>query len=226
MHRDFVKEHPENVFSYAYYYKMVKSLNISFVKLGEEECELCELHSNHLKEEHPTENITMEDDEPVCKKKKGNEKRVVDGCVVCSTLSKHTETSNRSREEYKHDKERKVQDNEVVVSTDMQKAFMHPRMTGLKTAVFCQRLVVFHQTFAPLGGKGKSVGVIWHEGIRGRDAKDVASTFIKFMHDVAHRDKDHFIIWADNCTAQNKNWWLYTTLVSEVNRLAGPLSIT
>ena len=117
MHRDYVKEHPENVVSYAYYSKMVKSLNISFVKLGEEECELCELHSNHLKE---TEKIAMEGDEPVCKKKKGNEKRVVDGCAVCSTFSKHTETSNRSREEYKHDKERKVQDNEVVISTDMQ----------------------------------------------------------------------------------------------------------
>ena len=45
------------------------------------------------------------------------------------------------------------------------------------------------------------------------------------MH-VAHCDKDHFNIWADNCTAQNKNWWLYTALVSEVNHLAGPLSIT
>ena len=62
MHRDYVKEHPENVVSYAYYYKMVKSLNISFVKLGEEECELCELHSTHLEEEHPTENIAIEHD--------------------------------------------------------------------------------------------------------------------------------------------------------------------
>ena len=53
-----------------------------------------------------------------------------------------------------------MQDNEVVVSTDMQKVLMLPRMPGLKTAIFCQRLVVFHQTFAPLGGKGKSVGVI------------------------------------------------------------------
>ena len=92
----------------------------------------------------------------------------------------------------------------------MQKVLMLPRMPGLKTAIFYQRSVVFHQTFAPLGGKGKSVGVIWHEGIRGRDAKDVASTFIKFMQDVAHRDKDHFIIWADNYTAQYKNWWLCT----------------
>ena len=52
MHRDDIKEFPEHVVSYAYYYKVVKLFNISFVKLGEEECEKRELHIKHL-HEHP-----------------------------------------------------------------------------------------------------------------------------------------------------------------------------
>ena len=38
--------------SYAYYYGKVKTLNISFVKLGGEECEKYDLHDRHLEESH------------------------------------------------------------------------------------------------------------------------------------------------------------------------------
>ena len=30
-------------------------------------------------------------------------------------------------------------------------------------------------------------------------------------------DINNFVSWADNCSGQNKNWFLYTVLVSEVN---------
>ena len=36
-------------FSYSVYQKQVKSLNISFAKLGVEQCEDCDEHLNHLK---------------------------------------------------------------------------------------------------------------------------------------------------------------------------------
>ena len=46
-----------------------------------------------------------------------------------------------------------------------------PRLPGVKTCVFIQRLVLFHETFAPLGGKNakknRPTGLIWHEGISG-----------------------------------------------------------
>ena len=32
----------------------------------------------------------------------------------------------------------------------------------------------------------------------------------------------HFIIWLDNCSAQNKNWALYTMLTKTVNEAFGP----
>ena len=68
----------------------------------------------------------------------------------------------------------------------MQKVIMLPRMLGVKTAIFKKRLVTFHETFAPLGKFSRTkgivpTGVIWHEGISGRNAEDVASKFAKVI---------------------------------------------
>ena len=95
---------------------------------------------------------------------------------------------------------------------------MLPRFPGNKTAICCKRIVAFNETFAPVGGSRggkKATGVLWHEGVKGRTGADIASTNLKFIR--RHRDVKHFIFWADNCSAQNKNWWLYTLLVNEVN---------
>ena len=53
MYRDYLAECDEEgakSFSYSVYQKRVKSLNISFAKLGVEQCEECDEHVNHLKE--------------------------------------------------------------------------------------------------------------------------------------------------------------------------------
>ena len=52
MYQDFCTEHPDVTISYVSNYKKVKSFNISFVKLGEEECEKCDLHEKHLEDCH------------------------------------------------------------------------------------------------------------------------------------------------------------------------------
>ena len=62
---------------------------------------------------------------------------------------------------------------------------------------------------------GKATGVLWHEGVEGRSASDVASTYIRFMR--SNGDVKHFIFWVDNCSGQNKNWYLFTALANEVN---------
>ena len=78
----------------------------------------------------------------------------------------------------------------------MQKVIMLSRLPGLKV-VFCKRIVVFNETFAPVGrskhGKDKAAGVLWHEEIRGRLAEDVASTFVSFIR--KNRDTKDFIFW-------------------------------
>ena len=91
----------------------------------------------------------------------------------------------------------------------MIKVIMLSRIPGLKEVVFCKRIVVLNETFAPVGGpktgkERKPTGVLWHEGIKGRNAPDVASTYISFIR--SNRDINDFVFWVDNCSGQNKNW--------------------
>ena len=48
-------------------------------------------------------------------------------------------------------------DNEKVVSVDMQEVIMFPRLPGLKVVIFCKSIVVFNESFAPVGGSKKLV---------------------------------------------------------------------
>ena len=65
-------------------------------------------------------------------------------------------------------------------------------------------------------GKGKKTNwcpLAW--GIKGRNAPDVASTYISFIR--SNRDINDFVFWVDNCSGQNKNWYLFAALANEVN---------
>ena len=56
--------------------------------------------------------------------------------------------------------------------------------------------------------------MLWHEGVGGHTAQDVAALYLKCMK-VAGDEK--FIFWADNCGGHNKNWFLFTVFVKCVN---------
>ena len=47
MYADFISKHP-NICGLTIYWREVRAKNISFVKLGEEECEECLLYQNHV----------------------------------------------------------------------------------------------------------------------------------------------------------------------------------
>ena len=78
--------------------------------------------------------------------------------------------------------------------------------------------MLFNETFVPVGGHADPLGFLWHEGIRGRNDEDITSVFIKFLSSPQFRDHKSIIIWADNCTAQNKNWTLFGALLHYVNQ--------
>ena len=64
-------------------------------------------------------------------------------------------------------------------------------------------LVVFNETFSTLNKDGREhLLMLWHEGVAGHTAQDVAASYLKCMK-VAGDEK--FIFWADNCGGQNKN---------------------
>lgn len=50
MHKDFCATHPNQTVSYELYRKHVKDMNISFTRLGNEECETCEAYYLHKKQ--------------------------------------------------------------------------------------------------------------------------------------------------------------------------------
>jgi len=97
------------------------------------------------------------------------------------------------------------------------------------TCVFTRRLVVFHETFAPLGSKSKErpvVSALWHEALSGRNAEDLASAYVKVIRSDHLRDIKNVVFYVDNCGAQNKNWTLFTALISLVNSAGGPQTVT
>jgi len=201
MFSDFESKYPKFC-TYDKYRKVVQKLHISFCKLGEEECEFCIVNQNH---------------------KCGSTNDVE--CDECRKFVEHKALAAKVRQLYAEDKQASVSSKDhSFCSVDLQKVIMMPRLPGVKTAVFTRRLVVFHETFAPLKSLSNTISIVWHEAISGRRADDIASSFITAMKQESA--VKHFTFWVDNCSAQNKNWTLYTAMVSYVNHESGPESIT
>jgi len=132
MFNDFVAKHQPTAISYETYRKTVSSLNISFVKLRQEECEACLLYEKHQHDDGQTRE-----------------------CSLCDEWKKHVESARISRQFYQDDAIRDFDPTVAVMSVHMQKVIMLPRIPGVKTCMFTRRLVAFHETFAPLGNKKK-----------------------------------------------------------------------
>ena len=109
--------------------RQIKQLNIAFVKLGEEQCEVCDKYNLHLKDHREDSN-----------------------CECCFKFAKHKEKYDIAQQIYKSDSGN-ASANCKHLSVDLQKVIMLPHLPGYKTAIFTRRLVMFNQTFAPLGYK-------------------------------------------------------------------------
>ena len=138
-------------------------------------------------------------------------------CLLCTENEKHLQRAQLTREAYCADVECNTNQNNSYLFMDMQKVLMLPLLPGCKTAIFIRRIFLINQTFAPLDGTGKTNvkphGYLWHEGIQGRNDEDVASAIIKFLNESVFRDCKHVTILCDNCSGQNKNWMLFSSLV-------------
>ena len=199
MHKHYNEGHPERKVDYTTYMRRVNNMNISFAKLGEEECEVCT--SLKMNDEHQMVNSE-------CVK--------VD-CGACAILKVHNKQAEEARTAYKSDGEMIIP-GRVVRSVDLQKVVMLPRLPGYKSACFTKRLVGFHQTFAPVGkycSDVKTESVLWHEAIAGRKAEDITSSVIQAV--IRDRDYKDIVYYMDNCGGQNKNYSLYTALTDIVN---------
>ncbi|CAH1969615.1 unnamed protein product [Acanthoscelides obtectus] len=198
MFEDFKKRYPDYICSYEKYRKILKAKNISFAKLGNEECELCESYHMH-NSEHKAESLS-------------------DDCEVCCSWKDHIMKAKESRERYSLNKENCNKDKgNLCFSVDLQKVIMLPRLEMFKKAIFASRLIVYNESFVPVGKirDFPPFAVLWHEGISGRHQEDIISAFNAFL--LHHRDVRNITLWLDNCSSQNKNWALFSFLVYIVN---------
>ena len=199
MHADFNSRPTHHVkCSYPVYRQTVHDMKISFVKLGQEECDKCEefnLHDSH----HKPDSLS-------------------DSCTVCQEWSKHMRRAREARQRYREDTEVDCSSRQrAVFSADLEKVVMLPRLDMFKKVLFTRRIIAFNESFVPLGNKQEltPLAVIWHEAIAGRKRDDICSAFHTFF--TTYRDTPHILLWLDNCAAQNKNWGFLSYLVYLIN---------
>ena len=185
--------------SYQTYRKEVTLKNISFAQLGQEECEVCIQYGEH--------NCSKQDET---------------NCELCDLYEGHKARSIEARKLYQEDSS-KESNEEAFFSVDLEKVIMLPRMPGVKTVVFTRWIVAYNETFAPLGDKKskrkttKPVAMTWQEGEGKRSSQEICTAYIKFLNNGTNRDIKNFTFWVDNCSAQNKCWWLFIDLCDAVN---------
>ncbi|XP_046685019.1 uncharacterized protein LOC124370764 [Homalodisca vitripennis] len=204
MHEELMKDHEaeENFHcSYDLYRNVISEMNISFAKLGHEECERCEKYNLHKQDHGQIDELL---------------------CPECNEWKDHKKKYTEAREAYEKSIDKDNLDSyrpsgTVVYTMDLQKVIMLPHIEQFKEAVFSRRIVLFNESFVPVGEKPTMdpFACIWHEGISGRKKEDIASALNSFiMH---KRDAKKIHIWMDNCAAQNKNWALFSYLTGLVN---------
>ena len=61
---------------------------------------------------------------------------------------------------------------------------------------------------------------------KGGEAAKRFAQHIKFVNDSYNRDIKNVVFWVDNCSFQNKCWYLYTALCDAVNNNKNPVQQT
>ena len=104
-------------------------MNISFCKLGEEECEVCEAIKYH----DCKAPIISNENAPHAERLEGIQTGV---CDECDSWSKHYENAALSRIAYRKDADSYPEPGKLFVSGEMQKLIMLPRIPGIKKCIF------------------------------------------------------------------------------------------
>lgn len=193
MHEDFKLKNPNFKCSIETYRSTMKSMKVSLHFPKGDQCVECGVFEEQMKSENEAPPGFEE---------------------------KYTEHKTKAEKAIKYDREdgaKKRNADEHVYSMDLQKVTLLPDMPKVKDSFFLSRLVAFNLTLAPLGKAAtqNSKCVVWHEALMGRDANNIVDALAAFLR--TERDVKHLTLWCDNCTVQNKNWILFTALVTIVN---------
>lgn len=94
---------------------------------------------------------------------------------------------------------------------------MLPGMEMFKKPIFSHRLIVYNESFVPLGKINHFVrfAVLWHKAISGRHQEDIISALNAFL--LQHKDLKNNTLRLDNCSCQIKNWAFLSVLINIAN---------
>ena len=198
MWKDYQAKHDTSI-SERSYKRVFRSMNIGILRPSQDECDYCVARKNH---------------------EQGEENHNANECTLCDEMKRNLGRAETARKVYE-EAHKDISENCGGYTADMQKILLRPKMT-IKEHFYVSRLVIFNETFSSLNKDGHYI-MLWHEGIAGRKATDVASLYIKCFN---ASGKENITIWAVYCTAQNKNWWLYSALCWCVNQPWGPKTVT
>lgn len=185
----------------------MKSMNISLKMPQDDYCEFCSELDLKL------ENFSLDQDSIEAEKVKIEKQN-------------HLQSAAQARQKYRDCAKEPERDDKRIFSVDLQKVIYLPIMPKSKTTFFTSRLSVFNETFATIKPKSKynSYAVAWHEAIGGRKGSNICETASIIINQL--RDVKYFHFFADNCSAQIKNWIFFTMCVVLVNKTSGPNEIT
>ncbi|KAG5883709.1 hypothetical protein JTB14_012415 [Gonioctena quinquepunctata] len=190
MFDDFEREHP-GFCKIEFYRKTIKLMHISLCMPKSNVCVECETHKNK------------------------SQAKDVDELTILNFEEWKSHKNNGEKATDKYHEDDMIPDNQNVriYSMDLQKVISIPNMPSVKDSHFLSRLTAFNLIFASIKKKSsfKNYCSMWHEGLAGRDGNHIVDAIFRVFEE--ERDVKEFIIWSDNCTGQNKNWILYTSLV-------------
>ncbi len=186
---------------YEYFRKVFKTLNISFANPIADLCSICQNH----KLQHNSDNHDC----------------IACNCDNCKNFLIHRENFTNAREKMQSDKLAKVDNSKLLISADMQKLLLIPKLK-VKESYFSRKLVIMNETFSEIRKSGKTLCIIAHEGEVDRKAFNIVTFYTHFFLSIMCHNKNEITIYADNCSAQNKNWLLFSNLIFIVNDINIP----
>ncbi len=110
----------------------------------------------------------------------------------------------------------KCDKNALVVTADMMRVIPIP-ILSLKNSNISEIITVYNQTYCELGENTKAYCIVSHEAEIRKTSNEFINFILDFIKSQMCENVENLIIWTDNCSSQNKNWRLYSSLVMIIN---------
>jgi hypothetical protein len=190
LYRAFKDKHPDSLITQNFYRDVFKKdfSNLSFKKPRTDTCKTCD-KLNCI--------IQLKNDESILAKQK---------------FELHQRKSEKARDLMKTDisMSQRPSSNICCISMDLQQVLFVPTLTH--SDMFYLRQLSCFNFGIKIEDIGQSIMCMWNESIGNRGGNEISSCLLKVLNQEI-TNKDHLVIWCDNCSGQNKNRMAVFTLL-------------